>query len=296
MDSMLLPKKRALELLESFVASDRINLGTVTLERCGPAANITIQNQSCLNAEDGRLVEDLETAVDLVLLHSDVHIGTIRGAEMTHPKYAGKRVFSSGVNLFALKRGELSLIDFFLGRELGFISKIRRGLFSPLTDCDYFGTVQKPWIAAVESFAIGGGMQLLFAFDYVIAAENSYFSLPASREGLVPGIGNLRIGRFMGGRRARKMIFEGKKILATEPAASLICDEIVPPDAIDISIERGIEKLGGHSILANRRMLNYAEEPLDEFRLYVAEFAVVQANLIHSAELSLRLDRSRKHS
>ena len=48
-------------------------------------------------------------------------------------------------------------------------------------------TIEKPWIAAVDGFAIGGGCQHLLVMDYVLAASDAYMTLPARKEGIIPG-------------------------------------------------------------------------------------------------------------
>jgi len=50
--------------------------------------------------------------------------------------------------------------------------------------------IEKPWIAVVESFAIGGHCQILLTQDYVLAANDAFMTLPARKEGIVPGAAN----------------------------------------------------------------------------------------------------------
>ena len=66
--------------------------------------------------------------------------------------------------------------------------------------------IEKPWIAAVDAFAIGGHCQLLLAVDYVLAASDAFMTLPARKEGIIPGLANLRLPRFTGDRIARQAI------------------------------------------------------------------------------------------
>jgi thioesterase DpgC len=292
MTSMRRPTARALQLLPDFLRTGELNLGSVLIERRAQAGYVTIQNQQFLNAEDNRLTEDLETAVDLTLLDEGIRVGVLRGAIMTHRRYLGKRVFSSGLNLIRLYEGQISFIDFLLKRELGFISKIMRGLSVEDWDQSWNTTaVEKPWLAAVDSFAIGGGAQLLFVFDRVIAAADSYISLPAANEGIVPGAGNLRLGRFSGSRIARQIILGGRKIWASESDAQLFFDEVVDPSEMDSAIEANVSALDSTAVAANRRMLNLAEEPLDHFRTYMAAFALDQACRIYDPEILTKLEQ-----
>ena len=88
-------------------------------------------------------------------------------------------------------------------------------------------TIEKPWIGAVESFAIGGGCQYLLVTDYIVAEKGSYLTLPARKEGIIPGVANMRLPRFVGDRIARQAIQYERKIECDSEVGKLICDEIV---------------------------------------------------------------------
>ncbi|WP_017557215.1 (3,5-dihydroxyphenyl)acetyl-CoA 1,2-dioxygenase DpgC [Nocardiopsis baichengensis] len=286
MESMLAPSPRAERLLPDFRRSGRLDLPTVRLRRSGRAAHLTLCNEHCLNAEDDRLVDDLETAVDLVLMDDGTGVGVVRGGVMTHPRYRGRRVFSAGINLSDLHGGRISFVDFLLRREMGCLGKLMHGLH-PEPDADGLTrqAVHKPWVAAVDAFAIGGGMQLLLLFDRVIAEKDAYFSLPAAQEGIVPGVAGLRLGRFTGSRLARRIILSGQRIRATDPEAGLVCDEVVDADAVEGAVERAAEELDAPAVVENRRMLALAEEPPDRLREYLSEFAAVQASRLYSKDV-----------
>jgi thioesterase DpgC len=293
LDAMLRPTPRALRLLPEFNRAGVADLGSVRIERRDGAARLTMCRDDCLNAEDNQQVDDMETAVDLALLDPDVRVGLLRGGVMSHARYRGKRVFSAGINLQALHAGGISLVDFLLRRELGYISKLMRGILVEDGACWSSPTVQKPWVAAVDGFAIGGGMQLLLVFDRVLAAADAYFSLPAAQEGIVPGAANFRLTRSLGPRLSRQVILEGRRIWASEPAASLVIDEVVEPSGMDEVVERSLGRLQSPAVAANRRMLNLAEEPQEEFRRYMAEFAVSQALRLYSEDVIGKVSRFR---
>jgi (3,5-dihydroxyphenyl)acetyl-CoA 1,2-dioxygenase len=299
MKSVRMPTPRAVALVRQFQREGSLDLGSVLIERRGCAAHLTVNNGSCLNAEDDRLIDDMETAVDLALLDEAVHVGVIRGGIMSHPRYAGRRVFSAGINLKALHHGDISFVDFLLRRELGYINKLLRGIVLP-DDATCLSnnsidpaSIEKPWIAAVDSFAIGGGAQLLLVFDHVIAAVDSYVSLPAAQEGIVPGFANLRLSRAVGPRVARQMILGGRKILASEPDARLLLDQIVDTSEIEAAIDEQVDRLSAPAVIANRHMLHVSEEPPELFLRYAAEFALVQAERLYSPDV---LDKVRRAS
>lgn len=290
-DTMLRPTPRALALLPDFRADGKADLGSVRLERADGVARLTMCREDCLNAEDDRQIDDMETAVDLALLDPGVEVGLLRGGVMTHPRYRGRRVFSAGINLKSLHGGGISLVGFLLRRELGYIHKIWRGLVDDSGAHWSSRTVEKPWAAAVDTFAIGGGTQLLLVFDRVLAASDAFLSLPAAKEGIVPGAANFRLARRAGSRLARQVILDGRRIRAHEPDARLLVDEVHEPEDLDEAIERTLDRLRGPAVLANRRMLNLVEENVDEFRRYMAEFAVQQALRLYGSDVLDKVGR-----
>ncbi|GGK91110.1 (3,5-dihydroxyphenyl)acetyl-CoA 1,2-dioxygenase DpgC [Mangrovihabitans endophyticus] len=283
-ETMLLPTTRARTLLDEFRRTGETVLEAAALRREGSTGHLTITNAHCLNAEDNRHVADMETLVDLVLLDPAVHVGVLRGGVMNHPRYRGRRVFSAGINLKDLAAGRISFVDFLLRRELGYLSKMMRGLRMPEAPWPH-GTVHKPWLAAVDTFAIGGGAQILLTCDRVIAASDAYFSLPAAREGIVPGVANLRLTRFLGARGSRRVILGGRKIQATEPDSGLVFDDVVEPARMDAAVRAAARDLDDPAVAANRRMLCLAEESGEQFRRYLAEFAVQQALRAYSDDV-----------
>ncbi|UMP01384.1 (3,5-dihydroxyphenyl)acetyl-CoA 1,2-dioxygenase DpgC [Amycolatopsis sp. EV170708-02-1] len=288
LDAMLRPTARAKRLLPEFLETGLVRMEAVRLERRDGVAHLTLCRDDCLNAEDAQQVDDMETAVDLVLLDPSVRVGLLRGGVMSHPRYRGRRVFCAGINLKKLSAGDIPLVDFLLRRETGYLQKIFRGL---LTDDSWHSRFTgKPWTAAVDSFAIGGGTQLLLVFDHVLAASDAYLSLPAAKEGIIPGVANFRLSRIAGPRVARQVILGGRKLRADEPDARAIVDEVVRPDEMDAAIEGALARLGGEAVAANRRMLNLSEEPPEEFRRYIAEFALQQALRIYGADVIGKVD------
>ena len=296
--AMLQPKREALERLAEFRRSGFIDLGEARVERKGKVGHITLTNTKFLNAEDDRATAALETAVDLVLLDDAIEVGVLRGGVVAHAKYAGRRIFNAGINLTHLYYGQISFVDFFIERELGLLHKIFRGHWrSESYDEQFEDYVEKPWVAAVEAFAIGGGCQLLCVFDRVLAEPGSYFNLPASKEGFIPGAANLRFPRLVGIKLAREGIFFERVFHAETPEGRLICDEVVPSGEMDDAIERNVAQLvraGMTSAVSNRKALRVAQEPLPVFRRYMATYARQQSQCLYDPKLIENLERSWK--
>jgi thioesterase DpgC len=294
--AMSQPKAEALAALDGFRLAGEIDLGPVRLERHGRVGHVILQNHAFLNAEDGEWAAALETAIDLVLLDDAIDLGVLRGGPATHPKYAGRRVFSAGVNLTHLYRGRISLLDYMLDKELGAISKLYRGHgLGTFEQLDLEVRREKPWIAVVESFAIGGGCQLLLVVDHVVAEAGSFFSLPARHEGIVPGLANLRLPRFIGERRTREAILFNPRFAAESDVGRSIADVVVPREEVGEAVDRsasGLLGAGPASLVANRKALRVGAEPLDVFRRYMASYAREQAYCMYSAALIDNLERN----
>jgi len=291
LDAMRRPTGRAQRLLPEFVRTGVAELGSVRIHRRGQAAHLTMTRDDCLNAEDDRQVDDMETAVDLALLDPVVRVGVLRGGQMSHQRYRGRRVFSAGINLRSLHAGQISLVNFLLRREMGYLSKLVRGLVPDGDAPWHTEALEKPWIAAVDTFAIGGGAQLLLVCDHVIAGSDAYLCLPAAQEGIVPGAAGLRLGKVAGPRLARQVILLGRRIWAAEPDARFLVDEVVGPDDVGDAVEAAVVRLAGPAVVANRRMLNLSQESPDEFRRYMSEFALRQALRLYSDDVISRADR-----
>ncbi len=279
--SMLRPTEEALGRLDEFRATGVADLPGAYLERRGRAAYLEIRNDRHLNAEDGDTLPATEVAVDLALLDPEVEVGVIRGAVVSHPRYAGRRIFGAGLNLTHLYQGRIDYL-FFVTRDLGYVNKLFRGLsadeFRPDEPEE---TTEKLWVAAVETFAIGGACQLLHTVDHVIATRGARLFLPARKEGIIPGVSNLRLPRSVGERLARQAILSGLEFEAGTPNGDLLCDEIVESsDEMDAAVAARVEALTSSGLVnaaGNRRALRVGAEPLDTFRQYMAMFCREQA-------------------
>jgi thioesterase DpgC len=293
--AMLLPRTESLQRLDEFSARGAVDLGTAAVIREGKAATVYMRNPRYLNAEDEATLQQTEICVDLAILDPKSELCVLRGDTVDNPKYAGKRVFSTGINLTHIYNGKISYM-WYVTREMGFVNKMMRGLAKPDTDPDevYGGTIEKPWVAGVEHFAIGGGCQYLLTMDYVVAASNAYMTLPARKEGIIPGAANMRMWRFTGDKVARQAIMVGRRLDCDTPEGRMICDEIVPPDDMDAALTRVIANFtdsGVVSAAGNRRAFRVAEEPLDQFRRYMAVYAREQAYCHFSPALIANLEK-----
>jgi thioesterase DpgC len=292
--AMLRPRPDSLERLEGLQRTGFVDLGAASVRRVGRAGHVLMRNTRYLNAEDDSTLDGLEMAVDLAILDPAIDVAVLRGAPVEHPRYKDRHVFSAGINLTHLYQGQISYL-FYITRDMGLVNKMYRGLTGPeLRPDEPESTVEKPWVAAVEAFAIGGGCQILLVMDHVLAEQGSYFNLPARKEGIIPGVANLRLPRFVGDRLARQGILFERQFPADSPEGQLLCDRVVPVGGMDAAIDEAVEMLTGSGVVSaagNRKALRVGQEPLDLFRAYMAIYAREQAYCHFSPALIENLER-----
>lgn len=278
--SMLAPTDEAKSRIDELVEHGSLDLGTARVAIEGEVGYVYFKHPRYLNAEDDETLGPVESAIDLVLLHPGVKMGVLRGDPVEHPKYAGRRIFSAGINLTKIYHGDVSYL-FYLVRDLGLVHKLYRGFAGDDYRIDEpESTTEKPWMAVVDAFAIGGGCQLLLVVDYVIAEQGSYFNLPARKEGIIPGAANLRLPRFVGEGIAREAIMFDRTFPVDDPAARALIHEVHPVDELDAAVKSAVDNAVGSGMVSaagNRRALRVQTEPLDVFRRYMATYAREQA-------------------
>jgi thioesterase DpgC len=291
--AMLLPHPGSSARRAEYERKGELDLGGASLKRHGNASVLTMKNPGFLNAEDESTLEGMEQAVDVALLDPKTEVCVLRGAVVEHPKYSGRRIFGAGINLTHLYQGKIRYL-WYLIRDLGFVNKFYRGLAYPDHSPEE-RSIEKLWIAAVEGFAIGGHCQILLTMDYTLAAHDAYLTLPARKEGIVPGAANLRLPRFVGDRIARQAVMAERRIDCASPEGRMICDEVVSSSEMDHAIDRVVERLTGSGVVSaagNRRAFRAGEEPLDAFRRYMAVYAREQAHCHFSPALIANLERN----
>ncbi len=115
----------------------------------------------------------------------------------------------------------------------------------------------KPVVARVQGPAVAGGMGLVAACDFVVAAEEAEFALPETRIGLVPAMISPYLVRAMGAARARRYMLTGERLPAAEAARIGFAHECVPLAELDAAVERLCARLaqGGPEALARTKKL-----------------------------------------
>ncbi len=116
-----------------------------------------------------------------------------------------------------------------------------------------------PVIAAVNGYALGGGLELVLACDIILASENARLGLPEVTLGICPGFGGTqRLPRLIGKARAKELIFTGEMIDAKKAYEFGIVNKVIPQDKLldeAKEIARKIAKNGPLAVRAAKRLV-----------------------------------------
>lgn len=200
-----------------------IKQGKVTCELKEHIALITIDNPP-MNPLDVDVMDNLRNSFELLLLEKDVRVVILTGK--------GKS-FIAGADIKELTKWtpEASVILNGKGQQL----------------VNFIEQFPTPVIAAINGYALGGGLEIALGCDIRIASSKAKLGLPETKLGIIPGYsGTVRLPRTINMGAAKKMIYTGIHITATEAYNIGLVDEVTEPDLL---LERSIE-------LANQISLN----------------------------------------
>ena len=180
------------------------------VEKEDKLAVITINRPEVLNALKFEVLRELQDALSLLENDTDVKAVILTGA--------GEKAFIAGADIKVMaKLGPLEAQKYIVAGHEAF---------------DRLASFPKPVIAAVNGFALGGGMELALACDFIYAAEAAKFGLPEVTLGIIPGWGGTqRLPQVIGPGRAKELIYSGKIIDAAEAASIGLVNRVFPSAA-----------------------------------------------------------------
>ena len=180
---------------------------------------ITINRPSKLNALNRATIQELHVAFENLESNSDVRVIIITGE--------GEKAFVAGADIsefasFTIQEGAQLAAQ---GQELLF---------------NFIENLRKPVIAAVNGFALGGGLELAMACHFRIASDNAKMGLPEVSLGVIPGYGGTqRLPQLIGKGRAMEMIMTAGMVSAEEGFRNGLVNHVVPQSEL-LDFTRGI--------------------------------------------------------
>ena len=219
----------------------------ILVETSGAVTLITLNRPQALNALNSAVCEELIAAFAAFEADPAQRCAVLTGA--------GEKAFAAGADIKEMSEkpaAEFYAEDFF-SRWTGQLVK----------------TTRKPWIAAVNGFALGGGCELAMMADFIIAADSAKFGQPEIKLGVAPGMGgSQRLTRAVGKAKAMEMCLTGRMMGAEEAERSGLAARIVPlADLVAEALKTAAEiaAMPPLAAIANKEMVNAAfETTLDQ--------------------------------
>ena len=215
---------------------------TILVERRGAVTLVTLNRPEALNALSSAVLEDLIEA--FAAFEADA---TQRCAVLTG---AGDKAFAAGADIKEMAEkpaAELYADDLFARWQSHLVAATR-----------------KPWIAAVNGFALGGGCELAMMADFIIAADSARFGQPEIKLGVVPGMGGTqRLTRAVGKAKAMDMILTGRMMDAAEAERAGLVAQVVPAaELLDKALKtaEAIAAMPPLAVLAAKELVGAAYE------------------------------------
>ncbi|HET7615378.1 MAG TPA: enoyl-CoA hydratase-related protein [Bacillales bacterium] len=230
-------------------------MSKVKFESEGRLGVITIDSPP-VNALDKQLLGELSDVLDGIGDRVDAVIVT----------GAGDKAFVAGADIkeFPELRGEAG------------VALCRKGqlIFQKLAD------LKQPTIAAIDGYALGGGLELALACDFRVATEKSVLGLPETSLGVIPGYGGTqRLARLIGPGKAKQLIFTAEAVKAEEACRLGMVEVLAEGDVVEAAKAeaRKILTRGPLAVQAAKRAVNGGlEKPLEEgLKLEAEQFGSV---------------------
>jgi enoyl-CoA hydratase len=180
---------------------------TLKLTVDGAVAIVAIDRPAALNALSSTVIAELTDVVGELEISTDVRVVILTGA--------GEKAFVAGADI----------------AEMHEMSPIHAQAFAQMGGAlgEAIETSDKPWIAAVNGFALGGGCELALACDFIHASEQAKLGQPEVKLGVIPGFGGTqRLARRVGVAKAKELCMTGDQITAAEALRIGLVDAVWP--------------------------------------------------------------------
>lgn len=201
----------------------------IIVEAKGSAGWLTINRPAQLGALNLELLREIEEGVGRLAAEREIAVIAITGS--------GERAFVSGADIAAMRGMGPADAETFASQG--------HRTMRVIEEC------AKPVIAAVNGFALGGGLELALACDIIYAVDTAKFGLPEVKLGIYPGFGGTqRLPRIVGAARARELIFTGRVVGAAEAERWGLVNRVLSPAELKPEVEKLAQEIGANGPLA----------------------------------------------
>ena len=230
---------------------------TILVERRGAVTLVTLNRPEALNALSSAVLEDLIAAFAAFQADNGQRCAVVTGA--------GEKAFAAGADIKEM--ADKGAAQFYAEDMFARWSHLVR-------------ETRKPWIAAVNGFALGGGCELAMMAEFIIAADSAKFGQPEIKLGVVPGMGgSQRLTRAVGKAKAMDLILTGRMMDAAEAEKSGLVARVVPAAQLmdeAMKVAETIANMSLPSVLAGKEAINRA------FESGLSEGVIFERRIFHS--------------
>jgi 3-hydroxypropionyl-coenzyme A dehydratase len=215
----------------------------IQLEPQDDIAILRINRPEALNAMNVDVISELSKMIDIVATDDNIKAVVITGA--------GERSFCAGADISYMVNIDPMQAERYATSAQDVINRIDR--------------LEKPVIAAVNGFALGGGCELAMACDIRIASSNAKMGQPEVTIGIPPGWGGTqRLMRLVGPAKAKELIFTGKMIMADEACQIGLVNKVInmgpddklPPEAPKGDAVKEKERANEIAKILNKKLMD----------------------------------------
>lgn len=233
-----------------------MNFDNIQFENKGGIATLTINRPSKLNALNKATIQELHEAFTAAEIDEEVKVIILTGS--------GEKAFVAGADI-------AEFADFSVEEGSRLAAEGQRLLF------DFVANFSKPVIAAINGFALGGGLELAMAAHFRVASENAKMGLPEVSLGVIPGYGGTqRLPQIVGKGRAMEMIMTAGMVDANQALQYNLVNHVTTPEELlpfAEEISRKIMKNSLVAISAAIKAINANYDPqLNGFEVEIEEF------------------------
>lgn len=240
---------------------------TLKLEQAANSVwTLTINKPESLNALNSQVLNELADAIRQL---SEMDYESAKAVVITG---AGDKAFVAGADI-------KEMLEMSSDQAKAFAEKGQSVLHE-------LNLLKIPVIAAVNGFALGGGLELALGCDFIICSENAKFALPEVSLGLIPGFGGtVRLTRAVGIRKARELTFTGEMIKSDEAYRLGLVSQVVPLTELMNAVQKKIEMILTKSPLAVGQAKKSINQAIDlETEKALANEAEIFATLFESED------------
>ena len=215
-----------------------MSYNNLILEITDGIALLKFNRRKALNALNSEMLDDLKAACEFLYMNPEVRVVVTTGE--------GEKAYIAGADIMEMK--DMTALE-----AMNFSQKGHEAI-------SMLEKIDKPTIAAVNGFALGGGFEVALACDFIYMSDKARVGFPETTLGIFPGFGGTqRAAKVVGLAQARELIYTGKTITAQEALQLGLVNKVIPHDELmkeTMAVAAQIKANGPFSVRLAKECIN----------------------------------------